>query len=269
MTRSIKYSILPVLIGFLMSCSSSLELVENVDLPKEKEADLVAALDSLSAISFDSFYSKVSTKYKDSAQNVSFKTSMRIVNDSAVNTTITYAGIPVMNALVTTDSIKISNKRDKCFVGENLQFFKQQFGIDFSYENIEELLIGKPVAYDSNKKYYQVNDLKTHTMCSHRKKDIKRNERKDEREIITYYNLTSDLKNLESMQIISPADSTMIQIEYNERELISGYMAPKLVDVTIYTPKQEIVVNFDYRKTRVNESTQIHFVIPESYEKCK
>ena len=269
MIRFIKYCILPVCIGVLMSCSSSRELADGRDLPKQKDADLIATLDSLSGISFDRFYSKVSTKYKDSAQNVSFKTSVRMVNDSAVNTTITFARIPVMNALVTPDSVKISNKRDKCFIGEDLNYFKKQFGVDFDYENVEELLFGKPVGYDPSKKYYRINNPKAYTVCSHRKKDIKRNERKDEREIITYYNLTEDLKNLESMQIISPGDSTMIQIEYIERELVGGYMTPKLVDVTIYTPKQEIVINLDYRKTRVNQPTQIHFVIPESYEKCK
>ncbi len=269
MSHFIKYSFLFVIAIVLTACSSARNALDDEELPKQKDTELLAALDSLSNVSFDYFYSKVSTKYKDSAQNVSFKTSVRMVNDSAVNALITYARIPIINALVTPDSVKISNKRDKCFIGEDLNYFKQRFGVDFDYENVEELLFGKPVGFNPEEKYFRVNDPSAYTICSHKKRDIKRNERKDKREIITYYHLNKDLSNLASTQIISPEDSTMIQIDYVERELINGYMLPKLVDVTIYTPKQVIEVNFDYRKTRVNEPTQIHFVIPESYEKCK
>ena len=40
-------------------------------LPKVKDKVLVETLDSLSQQNFDSFYSKMSTQYKDSSRNVS------------------------------------------------------------------------------------------------------------------------------------------------------------------------------------------------------
>ena len=269
MIRSIKFAILPLIIGFLFSCSSTRTALEEENLEKVKDTEIKATLDSLSMLSFDYFYSRISTKYKDTAQNVSFKTSLRMVNDSAINTLITFARIPVANALITPDSVIVSNKRDKCFMAENLNFFRKQFGVDFNFENVEELFFGKPVDYDPNQEYFRIRDPKAYTFSSHRKKDIKRNERKDEREIVTYYTLTNDLSNLKQMQIVSPEDSTMFDIQYTERELIDGFMTPKIVNLTIYTPKQEITVDLDYRKTHVNRAEKIHFVIPESYEKCK
>ena len=68
------------------------------------------------------FYTKVSTKYSDTSQNISFKTSIRLVKDSAVNALITYAGFPIYNSVVTPDSLILVNKRGKCYTKTKLNF---------------------------------------------------------------------------------------------------------------------------------------------------
>ena len=269
MTRNINCFFVLIL-GVITACGTTAEVVgEGGHLPRKKPEELLSKLDSLSSITIDNFYSKINTKYQDSSQNISFKTSLRIVNDSAVNANITFASIPIINALITTDSLKIVNRKDKCFMLRDLEYFKEQFGVDFSYENIEELFLGKPVAYDTSETYFKVNDNSEYTICSHRKKEIKKNERQNIREIITYYTLDDSLSNLEAMRIISPEDSTMIEIIYKERELVDVYYLPKEVEVVIYAPKQTIRVSLEYRKSHVERSEGIYFVIPESYEVCE
>lgn len=258
------------LIGVVAACGTTSEVIgDGGHLPRKKPEELLSKLDSLSRITVDNFYSKINTKYQDSSQNVSFKTSLRIVNDSALNANITFASLPIINALITPDSLKIVNRKDKCFLLRDLEYFKDQFGVDFSYENIEELFLGKPVAYDTTESYFKVNDNTEYTICSHRKKEIKKNERLNIREIITYYTLDDSLSNLEAMRIISPEDSTMIEIVYKERELVDKYYLPKEVNVLIYAPKQTIKVELEYRKSHVDRSDGIYFIIPESYEKCE
>lgn len=253
----------------LSSCSMWRDHEGDVDVLRKSDEEIKQALDSLSSVSFDSFFTRISMKYKDSAQNVSFKTTVRIVNDSAVNARMTFAGIPIINALVTPDSLIMTDKRNKCVVREELSFFRKSFGVDFSYENVEELISGKPVGYDPNHTYYRVNDPKAFVFCSHKKREIRRNERKDQREIITYYTLTEDLTNLASMQMISPEDTAMIDIQFSRRQEIEGYMIPEDVDVIIYTPKQEISMQMQYKKPHIGRDEEIFFVIPEDYEKCK
>lgn len=251
----------------IASCGTTRDLSEVENGGRGKPEQILSVLDSLSSIKIDNFYSKVSTNYKDSSKNVSFKTSLRIVNDSAVSAIITYASIPVVNALITTDSVKISNRKDKCYVLQDLAFFRQEFGVDFTFENVEELFLGKPVAYKLGGEYFKEIENEN-TVCSHRKKDIRKNERKDQREIITYYTLNDSLTNLAKMQIFSPEDSTSIEISYLERELIDGFMVPMHIEVSIQAPLQNIVVDLEYRKSNVNQAGEVHFVIPENYEKC-
>ena len=261
-----------LLVGFLMtfsSCSMWKKTEGDVDLLNKTDAEIKYALDSLSNVSFDAFFTRISMKYKDSAQNVSFKTTVRLVNDSAVNARMSFAGIPIINSIVTPDSMIMTDKRNKCVVREELSFFKKRFGVDFNYENIEELVSGKPVGYDPNRTYYRVNDPKAFVFCTHKKREIRRNERKGQREIITYYTLTEDLTNLKSMQIISPDDTAMIDIQFIERQDVEGFMIPKTVEVTIYTPKQEINMQMQYKKPHIDRDEEIHFVIPEDYDRCK
>lgn len=241
---------------------------EKTKLPKMKDEVLIHKIDSLSNIQYDYFYTKISTDFKDTNQNVSFKTSVRIANDSVVNATISYASIPIIHGLITPDTIKISNKRENCYLTEPLSFFKQQFGVEFTYENIEELFEGRPLAFDTTATYFQVNDPYNYTMSSHKKREIKRLERNGERDIILFYTLTDDLSRLKSLKVESLEDTTEIIINYDSWEEVNGYLVPALVRVMINSPRNKIKLTLDSKKSRVNEKEEIYFVIPEDYEKC-
>ncbi len=269
MIQSFKYGLLILSLGFLFSCSKHTTEIQMVKLPKVKDNHLVQILDSLASVKFQNFYSKISTKVQDSTQNVSFKTSVRIKSDSAINALITFAKIPVLNALLTKDSVTITDKREKCFIKESLDYIKDNYTVEFSYKNVEELILGLPIDYDTNDRYFQVNDPYSYTISSHRKKDIKKNERKHGRELITFYTLSEDLTNLKSMRIESPEDSAIIQIDYLTRELIDGYFVPYDVNLYLSTPKKTINFGLEFRKTRMNEDEPIYFVIPENYERCE
>lgn len=252
----------------IASCSPKGMLTED-KLEKLSNDELTHVLDSLSSIEYDWFYSKIATNYHDTAMNVSFKTSVRIRKDSLLHTLITYARIPVYSTLLTNDSITMVDKRAKCVMNESLDYFRKEYAMEVQYENAEEMFFGAPIAYDKELKYYRVNDPYAYTMSSHRKRDIKRNERKDKREIVTSYSLSSDLTTLLSQKIESPYDTSVVVINYTEREMVDGFNVPKKVEITIYTPRQEIKVEMDYKKTRVNHSEKIHFIVPDKYEECK
>lgn len=269
MSRFINYFLFLSIAGFLFSCADRTEILENEKLPKVKDEDLMVILDSLSSQEIPFFYSKVSTEYHDSTQNVSFKTSIRMVSDSAINTLITYASLPMFNAMVTTDSIKMTNKRENCYIRESLDFFRNNFNVSFTYRNLEELILGLPLNYDTTRKYFEVHDPFSYSLCTHRKFQIKRNDRKDINELVIFYTLTEDLKNLKSTRIESPDDSSVVFIQYKSRELVDGFSMPQQVEISITTPKKNIRIEMEYKKTRVGVREEMYFVIPEDYEICK
>lgn len=231
-------------------------------LPKVKEEQLVAALDSISR-SIPSFLStRIDTKYSDRKQNISFKTSLKIQKDTAVNALITYAGIPIITAMITTDSVKISNKREKCFILEDLNFFKAQFGVDFSYLNLEELLFGRPLNFNNGQEYFLIHDPYNYILSTQK-------ERENEGRLLISYHVSPDLKHLKRVEITSFKDEVNIAVTYPEYVTGNLFSSPKIVNVEIKSPENEISLSMTYDKIELNVPKEMVIVIPESYEKCK
>lgn len=276
MSQNTKYFISGAFLTLLLiSCSKKLVIINPEKLERKKTPELIHTLDSLFLLRPTFLYSKISTQFQDTNQHVSFKTSIRMVKDSATNALITYAAIPVFNTMLTKDSLTILNKRSKCYSKSKLSSLKDNFGYDFEYKNIEEIILGLPVAYDTNQKYFQIHDPFNYVLSSHRKKEIKRNDRprlnrrNETNDIIIKYFLTADAKGLKKMEIESPDDSTQIFVEYISREMVGTFNIPKEVTVNVKTPRNNILVNLTYEKIEINQPQPLFLVIPENYEICE
>lgn len=274
--------------GFLQSCANRhLPDTEKPErLPKVKEKQLVAALDSISDLRPETFYSKIKCSFADTNRSLNFRASIRLVKDSVINTLITYAAIPVVGVLVKPDSILVSNKRENCFVKTDLTYIRESFGVDFTHRNIEELLLGLPIGFDTSQRYFQINDPFHYIISSKRKREIKRelkgtraererdrllNRRENQEEeepVILQYFLSKDLRSIDRIDINSPEDTTNISIEYLSRDSIDSYLTPNEVHIEIVTPRNHIVLDMDYDKSEVNKPQEIVFVIPEEYVEC-
>lgn len=277
MNRYIRYYFVVMSVLLLVACSPKIMMTNTEKLERKKTGELVSTLDSLFLRKPEFFYSKISTKFKDTNQSVSFKTSIRLVKDSAINATISYAAIPIFGAMLTTDSLTIVNKRSKCFTKAKLATLKESLGYAFEFNNVEELLLGIPLGYDTNQKYFQIYDPFNYIISSHRKREIKRTikrkldkrKEEDEEEVIIKYYLTNDARGLKRMEIESPSDSTKVQIDYLSREMVDNYDVPKEVYVQVFTAKNTIHVNLDYEKIEINQRQPLIMVIPESYGICE
>lgn len=298
MIRFTKYLSFGMLSLLLLACSQKVveAPVESERLPREKKHELISALDSLILRKPSFFYTKISTSYTDTTTSISFKTSVRMVKDSATNILITYAKIPIVNSMFSQDTVKIVNKKDKCYIQQSLDFFRQNFGVDVSYANLEEILLGMPLDYDTTIRYFKIHDPANYVISSHKKRTVKRVERIEDRvddfrtekekerdrqreqelerirkiqdEIIIKYYLSADKRELKAMKVESVADSTFIDINYVTREWINGISIPKEVNLLIRTPRNSIRLELVYEKVELDMPQQLYFVIPEDYEVC-
>ncbi len=273
MTQRTNWLVLLSIPFFLFSCAKQLTETDDAKLPKKKPQDLIQVLDSLSKPKPGFFYTKISTSYTDTNQNISFKTSVRMVKDSAINTLITYAKIPIVNAIISTDSVTIVNKRDKCYIRQSLGYIKDNFGIDFNYRNIEELILGMPLDYDTAQKYFVIHDSYNYIVSSHKKRELKRIDKQEKvpqrEDIAIQYYLTDDAQSLKGMFIESPEDSTTIRVDYLKRDTVSGYSVPVEVYIRIVSPRNDIRIELSYDKVEINQPQPLIMVIPEGYEECK
>ncbi len=262
MLRSFNTFTLAFAVILLASCGN--RRGDGEKLPKVKDKVLIEKLDSLSQQNFDSFYSKLSMNYQDSAQDRSLKVSLRMIQDSAIGATIKFAGIPFVNSVITQDSLKLTNREGKCYILQEIDFLKESFGVSFTHRNMEELFMGFPIAYDKDADFDRVKDPYAYILSTELKKDGDSGDA-----LNVYYEINKEVNQLKSARLYSESDSTEIKIDYLTRQLIDGYAVPETVKIVILTPRQEINIELEYRKSRVNKPENIHFVIPDSYEPCK
>lgn len=236
-------------------------------LPKVKEELLINRLDSLSKERPEHFYTKLSSKYSDSKYNVSFKTSIRMRTDSAFHALITFARIPIYNTMVTPDTLTIVDKRNNCYIQEGMTYLKKTFNVDFKHENIEELILGMPIAWDSNVEYHQIKDPYNYIVSSQPKRNIRRLDADDD--VLIRYYLSNDTKSLRRLVIDSPKDTTTITVNYFGREMIDNYSIPTSGDINVKTPREDIYIDFKYNKSIINEPRVLYLAIPNKYERCE
>lgn len=244
------------------------------DLPKVKRVktpELLTVLDSLSRVRPHTFYTKISTRFTDTTRSISFKTSLRMVADSAINTIITYAAIPVVNALITPDSVTVVNKRDKCVSRADMNYLRENFGVDFSFKNIEEMILGIPLDYDTTQKYFQIHEYSRYVISSHRKRKLKKTDRlgRTEDDVAVKYFINREKNQLEGLEVISASDTTSIEVQYVTRQSVNGMNIPDQVIIRVISPRNNLLMELSYEKAEVNEPVELYFIIPEGYEDCE
>lgn len=265
-----KLLFISVLLTSVTACGTKKKADEEVKekLPKVKEEVLINRLDSLSKQRPDHFYTKLSSGYSDSKYNVSFKTSIRMRTDSAFHALITFAMIPIYNTMVTPDTLTIVDKRNNCYIQEGMSYLKETFNVDFKHANVEELILGMPIAWDSEAEYHQIKDPYNYVVSTDKKRQIRRQDSEDDEVLIRYF-LTNDTKFLRKIIIDSPKDTTTISINYFGREMVEGYSIPIEGDINVKTPREDIFIDFKYNKSSVNDPRVLYLAIPNKYERCE
>ena len=265
-----KYTFLFAVLFSFASCGAkkAADDENSVKLPKVKEEILINRLDSLSKQRPKHFYAKLSSRYSDSQTNVSFKTSIRMVADSAFHALITFARIPIYNAMVTPDTLTIVDKRNNCYIQEGMGYLKQKFNVDFQHKNVEELILGLPIAWDSELEYHQIKDPYNYVISSQTKRNLRRLET-EEADVNIRYFLSNDTKVLRKVIIDSPKDTTSITVNYYGHEMIENYNIPTEGDINIRTARETIYIDFKYNKSIINDPRVLYLAIPNKYERCE
>ncbi len=257
--------IISVIILFSCSPKTTVPLAQE-RLKNLKNEELIEALVELQNSYPSHIYSKIDAKFHNSTMNYSFKISLKIAQDSAINALVTYLKIPILTANIDKDTIKLVNRRDKCYTIKDLELIKSNFGVDFDYKNIEEILMGRPIDFDPNGDLYILQDNRYYVVSTHNKKAI-RNEVDDNNLIINYY-INKDLKSLAKVELFTADKSTYVTIDFLEHQEVDNFLLPKNIKIFIKAPKEKTNIALIYEKIEVNSPRDMSVVIPDNYVVC-
>lgn len=258
-----------ILVGVILltACSEKNTSIYTQKLTKIKTSRIVDHLDSLSKTEWSFFYARIATKYSSSTTKVSFKTILKMQKDSIVNATITFAAIPIIHVLLSPDTLKVVNKKDKCYIIETVDFLKKEFDFPFGYKQVEELLLGKPLAWNKSDRFHQIENPDYYILKTNKKRFASKD--KEEGDIDLNYYLSPEELEIKKIIINSPEDSTSIILNYSDWVFIDKMKVPQSVEVYIYTPKDSLFIELKYQKVEFGNTKEIVFIIPDQYEHCK
>lgn len=266
--------ILIVGILFMLFSACSPKVIQLTNDAKEQEISttkLIQQLDSLNNTMPTTFYGRASTNYHDSQKNnYSFKTSLRIQSDSAATALITFSGIPIISAIVTQDSVKFQNKRNKCYTENSIDYFNDFLGYPFEYNNIIQILLGLPVAFERTDNFYQLPDKVYHILMTKKVLETEENNQLNKKEILLRYYLVKDGNVLEKVEIESPKDAIKVVVSYGKRAIdeTSGLIFPNHIYTQIESKKNKIDISFEFDRTEINQAQEINYSVPVNYEVC-
>ena len=255
-----------ILLGFFtVSCAKqwSDSDVKIEKLPKMKQKEFIAKLDSISSSAPHYMYTKLKVNYKGADNKGSFKTTLKSVKDSAASAVVSFARIPVFSALIDSSKLTFVNKKDKCFSVQSLSDFSNSVGVDLALHNIEEIIFGHAIGFSLDQKYHVLNDPYHYILSTHRKGGGRK-----KKDIVYRYNLAPNMSHLESAHISAPMDSTEIEIRYLEWQKADKYLLPKRIEMNIQTRNNIGQIILEYTRLDVITPEALFLTIPEKYEKC-
>ena len=257
----------------LQSCGTTKELVELEKVKNINEKILVEKLFEQGDVGYNYLSSKVNVDFKNKSQDRSFAVYLKHNVDTALGGTIKFAQIIGAAFKVDYDSIHFTNKLERCYFLQNLDYLSELFGTDVEFNFFQDVILGLPIGLDTNIKYKQIGDNYSYTLSSHKKKAFRKleNDKLDiEQEMmLIQYDLKPNNFELFRTTIQVPSDSVTITINNVARKMVDGFNVPEITTIDITHPTDTIFVKLDYGSVRLNDWKEISVRIPETYESCR
>jgi Domain of unknown function (DUF4292) len=123
--------------------------------------DLLHKLNSNRIVNFKTFSAKIKVNYRDKeGEQPELTVFVHMMKDSmiwiSVNATI--FSYEALRVLITPDSVKVLNRRDKLLQLRSVNYLKELVDLPFDFYTLQDLLLGNPIYLDSNVVSYKTNE---------------------------------------------------------------------------------------------------------------
>jgi len=289
------------LVLFAFSCKQSKEIQREVELLKKPENVINSVVDS--ALNFSALTLKANISILHGKKKTSFKSSMRMEKDSAIWASVTFLGIAGAKVLMTDDSLKMINYKDREYIREDFDKVVNLFKSNLiNIKNLQAILIGNLIDVQGYQKLHlKIADnqyvVSTHSdrransdwiekklqkMEKKLEKNEEKNTEKSQERIDRKYDRRPDkFDGLEIEIWVDPLLSKITRLRVKDY-LLKGTVTAKYSDFRVteagtmpfntmleIRAEKDIDVKIVYSKVVVKDEIEMPFSIPKKYERNK
>ncbi len=246
---------------------------------------------------------RASVTVSDGKKNTSFKASIRMHKDSVIWSSLSLLGIAGAKTLITQDSIKIVNYKERTYISEHYDVMQSYLNSDIlSLSNLQKIILGDWFYIAENDKYrlkYNDTNYVVSTISERRldkdwmekkidrlEKKIERQEEKDAdkaKEILEkkqkrkprkYEGLAIEVQidpydlKVKSMLVKDYYFNGMLKTEYSDFKEVDNNLIPHHVNMTV-EGSNFISLDIDLYKISLDHDISTPFSIPAKYKKVE
>lgn len=250
----------------IQSAISKIDTIVSVQntpgVPAAREDSLSFIRDTYKAIKqnyidYTTFTAKLDVDYQDAeGKKYDVNAHIRMYKDSVIWVMITGAlGIEGLRALITHDSVKILDKQNKTYLARSLTYLQEIIALPLDMQNLQELIIGNPVYFDSTILSFSRTDK---TISLQGVGDFFKH-------LLT---VTSDDKIIQSSKLddFDEARNRTCYLIYEDYENRKGinFSARRKIHVA---EKKKLDIKLDFKQYDFNETLSFPFSIPKNYDR--
>lgn len=301
MNKALSIAVLFVYLFTMFSCKSTKEVTGKKRALKKKD-DIILALQE-NSLKYDALVLKGGISVVSEKRKVSFRTQIRLKKDSAMWSSVTFLGIAGAKVLVTKDTLKMVNYKDRNYISEDnsklIELFKTKL---LSLKNLQALITGdqfdlgpvqkfhikmsegqyvistlserKSSKQWGEKKYQKMEKKQDKKEEKNKPKGQDKMDKKIERRPDKYGGIEANLwVDTGTVKVVKLKikdymfDGGMTAVYSDFRETEAGVF-PMNCNITIDS-EDKIEFNIVYSKVSVEEKVKMPFSIPKKYEKVK
>lgn len=241
-----------VVLIFTFSCKSSKTSSTNITHLSAKKV-----IKKHYAAGFDknNLKANLTIKYKGNAGLPNLNASLRMIKDSVIWISVTKFGIPVAKIIIDKNEVKYYEKLSKTYFIGNFDLISHWLGIEFDFNQIQNLFLGESLLNLNEKKY----EIQIHeNLYSLNPKD-----NSFLFDIFFWINPTNF--KLEKEEIIDAEKEQTLKITYSGYEKMENTFFPKGFIIDVTDKKNKTIVDINYRNVIFDTALSFPFKIPNGY----
>ena len=251
-----KYLLIALTLFGLSSCKVKQMVVkpEVVKGPKIIPADLekrnfLLKADS-SDISFQTFEAQGKADISINGNRHSAGIDLRIKKDQIIWAYINVSILPVAQAYITPDSIKIINILQGKYIHKSFDFIRQYSSSAVDFKTLQAILTGnKPNNFIAENEVYKVLGLLGYELSGE----------KDSLQVKLKFN---PLFKASGLELLNVSKNQNLEVNYNDFSMLGNKTMPRSIAISSKVKSNDLNLTLSYRKVKLNEPLDFPFNAP-------
>ena len=239
---------------FITACKSPAVFPSKNPIKHLPVKELTKAI-SKNRIDFKKFRSRVKTTYDDGKRSQQVIVNIRMEKDKAIWISANML-VPIAKILITPIKVSFFEKFQKTFFEGDITFINNQFNTNFDFEDIQNLLIGLPLADLNRGRWETISHPKYYILTP---KSAKIQFRP------TFFYDPNDFR-LKEQRFLVSGTSQSITIKYKDYHRLEGEFLPREIQISLFDGITLKTITLEYTRVDFPDRISIPFEIPEDYK---